>query len=236
MKLSIDESLKSEEFPFVGAIISKDGTILSKGFRGEQTSIHAERIAIEKLTDIELYGATLFTTLEPCINIKNEQVKASCSELIVKSCISRVIIGVLDPNGAIYSQGYSYLLKNNLDVDFFDQDLRDMIEQETFKFDDLYKITGPGTKRVPVVNSGTALRIYFSEADTRFVEFRWSTLQPSHGTVDLISGNDSVRLASGASEFEDITDPMVFRFPSHYARMREGTIAMYPYGEQGYQV
>lgn len=226
MKLSIEESLKSEDFPFVGAVISKDGTVLSKGFRGEQPGIHAERIAIEKLTEIELSGATLFTTLEPCINIKDQQARASCSELIVKSGISRVIIGTLDPNGSIYSQGYGYLLKNKIDVEFFHQDLRDVIEQETFKFDDFYKITGPGTKRVPVVNSGTALKIYFSEVDTRFVEFRWSTLQHSYGTVDLVSSNDSVRLASGASEFKDITDPMVFRFPSHYARMTEGMIAI----------
>jgi diaminohydroxyphosphoribosylaminopyrimidine deaminase/5-amino-6-(5-phosphoribosylamino)uracil reductase len=226
MKLSIDELLKSEDFPSVGAIIFKDGNILSTGFRGELASIHAERVAIEKLTDIELNGATLITTLEPCVNIKEKQSRDSCTELIIKSGISKVVIGVLDPNGAIYSQGYRHLLLNGIDVQFFDQDLRNTIEEETFRFDSFDKIIGPGRRRVPVVNSGTTLKIYFSESDIRFVELRWSTIQYSHGTVDLISGKGSVRLASGAREFEDITDPMVFRFPSHFARMSEGMIAI----------
>lgn len=51
-------------------------------------------------------------------------------------------------------------------------------------------------------------------------------LQPNHGLVDLSSDNKAVRVASGANEFGDITDPMVFRFPSHYARMKKGMIAI----------
>jgi diaminohydroxyphosphoribosylaminopyrimidine deaminase/5-amino-6-(5-phosphoribosylamino)uracil reductase len=51
-------------------------------------------------------------------------------------------------------------------------------------------------------------------------------LQPTHGCVDLLSGNEAVRVASGATNFSDITDPMIFRFPSHYARMEKGMIAV----------
>ena len=58
------------------------------------------------------------------------------------------------------------------------------------------------------------------------MNIRWATLQPSHGCVDLLSGNGSVRVASGARNFGDITDPMVFRFPSHFARLEKGMIAI----------
>ena len=33
-------------------------------------------------------------------------------------------------------------------------------------------------------------------------------------------------MASGATEFAQITDPWVFRFPSHFARMKKGMIAI----------
>lgn len=46
------------------------------------------------------------------------------------------------------------------------------------------------------------------------------------GCVDLLSDNGAVRHASGTRAFGDITDPMVFRFESHYARMRKGMIAI----------
>jgi diaminohydroxyphosphoribosylaminopyrimidine deaminase/5-amino-6-(5-phosphoribosylamino)uracil reductase len=51
-------------------------------------------------------------------------------------------------------------------------------------------------------------------------------LQPNHGCVDLLSKNGAVRVASGATQFADITDPMIFRFPSHFARMKKGMIAI----------
>jgi diaminohydroxyphosphoribosylaminopyrimidine deaminase/5-amino-6-(5-phosphoribosylamino)uracil reductase len=54
----------------------------------------------------------------------------------------------------------------------------------------------------------------------------WSTLQTQQGIVDLLSENGAVRVASGATNFSDITDPMVFRFPSHYARLSKGMIAI----------
>ncbi len=43
--------------------------------------------------------------------------------------------------------------------------------------------------------------------------------------MDLISENESVRSAIGAKKFNDISDPLVFRDPPHYSRMRVGDIA-----------
>ena len=76
-----------------------------------------------------------------------------------------------------------------------------------------------GKRRIPVVHSGTSLEVQFLENDLRIINIRWSTLQFFHGCVDLISDNGAVRVASGATKFSDLTDPMIFRFPSHIARM-----------------
>lgn len=226
MQMAIEEHLKCSEFPRVGVVIVKNGNILSTGYRGERAGVHAERVAIEKLNVEDLINSTIYTTLEPCVKLHCEQAVESCAELIVNSGIKEVVIGVLDPNGTIYSQGFKYLLANNLDVSFFSRKFREAVEEETFEFGEIHKIIGHGKRRVPVVNSGLSLEVQFSESDTRTININWSTLQPKHGIVDLHSQNGAVRVASGASKFQDITDPMVFRFPSHVARMNKGMIAI----------
>ncbi|WP_210151417.1 hypothetical protein [Chryseobacterium scophthalmum] len=76
---------------------------------------------------------------------------------------------------------------------------------------------GPGERRIPIINSGTNLDIQFSNSDVRTINILWSTLQPQYGVVDLLSENGAVRIASGTTNLSDITDLMIFRFPSHYA-------------------
>lgn len=226
MKIAIEEHLKCTEFPRVGVVIAKDGIVLSTGYRGEITGVHAERVAIEQLGPDQLAGSTLYTTLEPCIALQHNQPIKSCAELIIESKITEVVIGVLDPNGTIYSQGFRVLLENKISVSFFNRDLRAAVEEETFEYGDFDRLIGPGKRRIPVVHSGTSLTVQFSATDSRTIDFRWSTLQVMHGCVDLSSANGAVRVASGASNFSDITDPMVFRFPSHVARMEKGMIAV----------
>ena len=226
MKIAVEEHLKCSEYPKVGALIEKDGELLSTGHRGEKKGFHAERIAIEKLTKEQLSDSTLYTTLEPCVEIKDEQTVSSCTDLIIASNIKNVVIGVLDPNGTIYTQGYKKLLENNINVSFFNRKLRKAVEEETFEYGDFHKLYGHGKRRIPVANGGTSLDVQFSEKDNRTIKIKWSTLQFNHGIVDLHSQNGAVRLAKGATSFSDITDPLIFRFPSHVSRMRVNEISV----------
>jgi pyrimidine deaminase RibD-like protein len=224
MKIAIEEHLKCSEFPRVGAAIAKEGVLLSTGYRGEMKGVHAERVAIEKMSKEELHGSTIYTTLEPCVTIQWGQITECCAELIIKSGIREAVIGVLDPNGTVYSEGYRKLLENKISVSFFNRKLRRAVEEETFEYGNIHKLIGAGKRRIPVVHSGTHLEVQFSEQDKRTINIHWNTLQ--HGIVDLLSENGAVRIASGATNFSDITDPMVFRFPSHYARLSKGMIAI----------
>lgn len=226
MRIAVEEHLKCSEYPRVGAVIAKNGLVLSTGYRGEVAGRHAERVSIEKLCREDLCGATLYTTLEPCVKIHEEQPLESCTDLITSSGINEVYIGVLDPNGTIYSQGFRRLLECNISVRFFNRPIRAAIEQDTFEFGQVHTIYGNGRRRIPVVLSGTEITVQFSQTDPRSIPFKWATLQHAHGSVDLSSHNGAVRVASGARKFSDITDPDVFRFPSHFARMRSGMIAV----------
>ncbi|MDP1687502.1 deaminase [Hydrogenophaga sp.] len=226
MKIAVEEHLKCSEFPRVGAAIAKNGKLLSTGHRGEAKGVHAERIAIQKLGRDELEGSTLYTTLEPCVELHNDQAVGSCADLIVSVGIKDVFIGVLDPNGTIYSQGFKKLVENSISVKFFNRKLRAAIEQETFDFGEVHVVYGSGKRRVPVVQSGIDITVYFSKTDTRSIPLSWTTLQPVHGCVDLSSQIGAVKVAAGARMLSDVTDPAVFRFPSHFARMKKGMISV----------
>jgi len=227
MKTAIEEQNKCSSYPKVGTVIVKNGKILSKAYRAEIERKHAERIAIEKLNPTELVGSTIITTLEPCIEIKPEQGEISCTDLILRHQISEVVIGVLDPNGKIYCQGYEKLLEKGIKVRFFIPELREIVETNTFKYGDSGKGLGPsGKRRVAVVGSGKNFEIQLSQTDERKINFRWSTLQFNYGIVDLIGENHSIRCAIGAKKFDDISDPLIFREPSHFARMKVGDISV----------
>lgn len=214
--------------PKVGAVIAKQGRLLSTGFRFEIEGKHAERVAIEKLTPDQLSGSTLLTTLEPCVRISSEQPEDSCTDLIVESKIREVMIGILDPGGRIYCEGYKKLLASKVIVNFFPANLRESLESSTFAHGDKTECFGPqGSLWVGVINSGREVELFFSQTDKRSVKLTWSTLQFQHGVVDLIGPNASLRHAKGANKFADVSDPFVFRDPSHFARMQVGNIAVY---------
>ncbi|SHI84783.1 tRNA adenosine(34) deaminase TadA [Lutispora thermophila] len=98
MKMALDEAKKAEamdEVP-VGAVIVKDGIIISKAFNTRETdkdaTCHAEMTAIKKACEIlggwRLIGCSMYVTLEPCL---------MCSGAILQSRIEKLYIGAMDP-------------------------------------------------------------------------------------------------------------------------------------------
>lgn len=89
-----DEAAKEDEVP-VGAVIVKDGEIISTGRnrreKGKNALYHAEIEAInsacEKLGGWRLWQCELFVTLEPC---------PMCSGAIINSRIRKVTFGAYD--------------------------------------------------------------------------------------------------------------------------------------------
>lgn len=229
MNAAIAEQRKCTSYPKIGAVLIKDERILATGFRNEVQGKHAERVAIEKVDASLLKGSQIFTTLEPCVEIHNGQSEKSCADLIIENGISEVTIGVLDPNGKIYCQGYSKLAESKLIVNFFTPQLREEVEGLTFKYGDCSIGYGPtGKRRVAVFGSGKNFEIQRSREIDERIQFKWQALQYNHGCVDLVSrtGNDSIRDAIGINSFESISDPLIFRETSHFSRMRVGNIAV----------
>jgi pyrimidine deaminase RibD-like protein len=226
MRLAVDQLIKCSGHPKVGAVISRNGKVLSTGFRGEVSGKHAERVAIEKLESDQLRGATMHTTLEPCAEIYIDQKTESCCDLIAKSDITTVSIGALDPNGKIYAKGMNFLRENGLTIELFAPAIREEIERSTFQYDDFSTAVGSGKRRVRSVKNGKKFTVKFSTDDDRKVEFRLHPLSMPLDQIDLVAGRDSVRLAPGITDFRDIPDPMLYHDPSHFARLPIGQVAI----------
>lgn len=85
---------KTHPNPMVGALIVKDGKIISEGFHKKDGDLHAERNAINALTQSP-EGATIYVSLEPC---STKGRTGACTDAIIASGIKKVVIGTLDPN------------------------------------------------------------------------------------------------------------------------------------------
>ena len=211
--------------PKVGAILVKDGQTLASGHR--QPNLHAERDAIEKAihSGLDIRGATIYTTLEPCVNLGAKT--KSCADLIVDNGITCVVIGRYDTNPQIYREGWKKLRDSGLRLRDFDADLRAQIDQINKAFTGHFVSgIGPtgGAQFDYQLNSGN-FEIQFSEDDERRIVTRWSQrgFDSIHAYANLPW---QVALARHAQEFSEIDDPKAFDF-CYSAPIKEGEIAVF---------
>lgn len=136
MKKALEEAQKAYEIleTPIGAVIVKDGKIISKGYNMRETkqdvTLHAEIIAIKKacskLGSWRLDGCDLYVTLEPCI---------MCAGAIQQSRMRKVYFGALQPkSGGIISKANIFDLKLNHHVEYSGKILAKESEEILNKF------------------------------------------------------------------------------------------------------
>jgi len=99
--------------PMVGAIILKGGKVISEAYHQRPGTLHAEALAIKKAKE-ELKGATLYVNLEPCCH--KDKRTPPCTQEIIKSGISKVVVGMIDPNPKVSGKGIKELEDAGIEV------------------------------------------------------------------------------------------------------------------------
>jgi diaminohydroxyphosphoribosylaminopyrimidine deaminase/5-amino-6-(5-phosphoribosylamino)uracil reductase len=115
MALRLAEKAKGRTSPnpMVGAVVVKNGKIVSRGYHRKAGEPHAEAIALEK-AGAAAKGATLYVTLEPCSHTNKRT--PPCSPLVIQSGVKRVVVAMIDPNPHVSGGGIKALRKAGVAV------------------------------------------------------------------------------------------------------------------------
>jgi diaminohydroxyphosphoribosylaminopyrimidine deaminase/5-amino-6-(5-phosphoribosylamino)uracil reductase len=98
--------------PMVGAVIVKDGRIISQGYHKAFGLDHAEVAALKNAKE-EVAGATLYVSLEPC---RHHGKTPPCTEAIIGAKIDRVVVGMLDPDPRMRGESVKLLRQKGIKV------------------------------------------------------------------------------------------------------------------------
>jgi len=112
LKLAEKGSGQVSPNPMVGAVIVKDGRVIGQGYHQKYGSPHAERNALASCATSPK-GSTLYVTLEPCCHYGKTP---PCTEAVIESGISKVVVGVKDPNPLVAGKGIEKLRQQGIEV------------------------------------------------------------------------------------------------------------------------
>lgn len=117
MRLALQEAEKgrgrTSPNPCVGAVIVRDNTVVGQGYHRRSGTAHAEVNAIADAGK-NAVGATIYVTLEPCNHTGRTP---PCTKAIIDAGLSRVVVGMPDPNPSVTGGGSSYLQSQGIVVE-----------------------------------------------------------------------------------------------------------------------
>jgi diaminohydroxyphosphoribosylaminopyrimidine deaminase/5-amino-6-(5-phosphoribosylamino)uracil reductase len=128
MALAVEEGEKGRcttaPNPWVGCVVASRNvglgySVLATGFHAKAGTAHAEVVALDALDKLPyaVRDATIFVTLEPCCHHGRTP---PCANRILKyvasGVISRVVVGVLDPDPLVGGNGVALLRESGVEV------------------------------------------------------------------------------------------------------------------------
>ncbi|WP_353685609.1 bifunctional diaminohydroxyphosphoribosylaminopyrimidine deaminase/5-amino-6-(5-phosphoribosylamino)uracil reductase RibD [Thermodesulfovibrio sp. 3462-1] len=177
--------------PMVGAVIVKDGKIISEGYHKKAGLPHAEAEAIMSAKE-SLHGATLYVTLEPCCH--RDKKTPPCTDAIISSGIKKVVIAMRDPNPKVSGKGIEILKSHGIEV------IEGICEEEAKKLNEFYiKYI---TTKTPFVILKIAMTLDGKIA-TPTGESKWITSEKSRKLVHLMRSRVDALLSACGTVLKD---------------------------------
>ncbi len=235
MRRAVDAGKRSQNepgrySPLVGAVVVRDGKLLAESFRGMTGSgDHAEYGALKGLQDIDLVGASVYTTLEPCT--RRGEGKIPCAERLVAGKVGTVYIGMYDPDPRVYCEGWRRLHDAGVTLRDFDRALREEIHMDNADFIGQFRHTVglQGRARFDYTLNDGRFSIYADNARVVQFQTRWTPCGKDHGTGCVYAYDHvfNVAYARHRTELDQIDDPSALAFDSYTCPVKEGEIVIF---------
>ncbi|MBU1486879.1 bifunctional diaminohydroxyphosphoribosylaminopyrimidine deaminase/5-amino-6-(5-phosphoribosylamino)uracil reductase RibD [bacterium] len=196
---------KTSPNPMVGAVVVKEGRVISEGYHRKAGGPHAEVIALGKAGE-RSRGATLYVNLEPCSHYGRTP---PCADRIIEAGVKRVVVGMVDPNPLVKGKGIEGLRQAGLEVS------SGILEQESRRLNEAYqkyittslpfvilkmgmsldsKITSPGQIRITGEKSRRAVHRLRSHLDAILIGQETVAKDDPQLTTRLVKGKDPIRV------------------------------------------
>lgn len=187
--------------PMVGALIVQDGQVIARGYHARYGGLHAERNAFRDAEErgVTCGGATMYVTLEPCCHHGKQP---PCTDAVIAHHISRVVIGLLDPNPLVAGKGIVILQQAGIEVDVLDQTSA-LANELRFQNRVFLKYI---TTRRPWIVSKYAMTLD-GKISSRTGDSRWVSGEASRHCVHLLRRNLTAILCGIGTVLAD--DPML---------------------------
>jgi diaminohydroxyphosphoribosylaminopyrimidine deaminase/5-amino-6-(5-phosphoribosylamino)uracil reductase len=106
--------------PVVGAVVAREDEILGEGWHAEYGGPHAEVQAISACGGVDLTGATIYISLEPCCH---QGKTPPCTDAILAAGLGRVVVASDDPTEKAAGRGLGILRDEGVEVVLADGEL-----------------------------------------------------------------------------------------------------------------
>ena len=97
--------------PRVGAVIVRDGEVLSEGAHEGAGTRHAEAVALD---GVDASGATVYVNLEPCTH---QGRMPPCAPALIEAGVSKVVVAIEDPDERVAGDGVAQLRDAGIEVE-----------------------------------------------------------------------------------------------------------------------
>jgi len=177
--------------PLVGAVLVKNDEIIGKGYHKKRGSNHAEVEALHSC-NVSLKGDTMYVTLEPCCFYGHTP---PCTQAILKSGITKVIVGMIDPNPNVNGKGIRELEEGGVDVEV------GFLQDEISRQNEIY--IKHITKKIPFIALKMAISVD-GKMCTKTKDSKWITSDISRKYVHGIRSQfDSILTGVGTVLADD---------------------------------
>lgn len=194
--------------PMVGAVLVKNGKILSEGYHRKFGGSHAEVDVLKNMAAAQIKGATLYVTLEPCNHFGKTP---PCTNFLIKSGIKSLVVAMRDPNPLVSGKGIQELKKAGLQVRV------GVLKEEAEKLNEVYiknittslpfvmvkmgmsldgKITGPKVLPGGITNELSRKEVHRlrAHADAVLTTSQTVILDNPHLGARMVKGRDPLRV------------------------------------------